>query len=243
MLTQAISPTESDQSSSEMVKIIDLWKIYRSGATEFAALRGITTSILRGEFVSVVGPSGSGKSTLLNLIGALDRPTRGEIFLDGTKLSELKENKLAELRGKKMGFIFQSYNLVPYLSAIENVELPFAILGVSSSERREKAMNILRMVGLENNANKKPNMLSGGEGQRVAISRALANNPSIILADEPTGNLDSKSAQNVVSILKQFNEERNMTILMVTHNLEIANFSTRIIYMRDGIIERDVKRE
>jgi putative ABC transport system ATP-binding protein len=242
MLTSAQEKAiqKNDQSSDYIVKILDLWKTYKLGTVEYPALRGVNLSIERGKFVSVVGPSGSGKSTLLTLIGALDRPTRGEILLDGTKISDFNGNQLAELRGKKIGFVFQSYNLVPYLTAIGNIELSFAILDVPVSERREKALDILKMLNMEDKADKKPNMLSGGEQQRIAIARSLANDPSIILADEPTGNLDTKSSENVISILKKFNVDRKVTILMVTHNPELANYTDRIIYMRDGTIERDV---
>ena len=240
MSSQEKSAQQDNQSSDYIVKILDLWKTYQLGTVEYTALRGVTVSIERGKFVAVVGPSGSGKSTLLNLIGALDRPTRGEILLDGTKISDLNANQLAELRGKKIGFIFQSYNLVPYLTAIGNIELSFAILDTPNSERREKALNILKMLNMEDKADKKPIMLSGGEQQRIAIARSLANDPSIILSDEPTGYLETKSSENVVSILKKFNVERKVTILMVTHNPEIANYSDRIIHMRDGEIERDI---
>lgn len=228
--------------SSEIVRTEDLWKVYGIGSLEYVALRGVTLSVSKGEFISVVGPSGSGKTTLLNLIGTLDRPTKGEILIDGISTSRLKGNQLAQLRNKKIGFVFQSYNLIPYLSAVENVELPLMALGTSASERRQKAKQLLAELGVADMANKKPRELSGGEQQRVAIARALVNDPSIILADEPTGNLDSKSALTVASVLKALSKERNVTVLMVTHNMEVAKYSERIVYLRDGAVEREVRQ-
>lgn len=228
--------------SDEIVRTEDLWKVYGIGFLEYVALRGVTLSVSKGEFVSVVGPSGSGKTTFLNLIGTLDRPTKGEILIDGMPTSKLKGNQLAQLRNKKLGFVFQFYNLIPYLSAIENVELPLMALGISTSERREKSRELLAELSVADMANKKPRELSGGEQQRVAIARALVNDPSIILADEPTGNLDSKSALTVASVLKNLSKERNVTVLMVTHNMEIAKYCDRIIYLRDGAIEREVRQ-
>jgi len=231
----------ASKESNVIVQTDGLWKIYQTGPIEYVALRDCTLSITRGEFVSIVGPSGSGKTTFLNLVGTLDRPTKGEILIDGIKTSKLSGDQLAHLRNEKIGFVFQFYNLVPYLSAVENVELPLAVLGVSASKRREKAIGILKYLGLENMMHKKPRELSGGEQQRVAMARALVNDPPLILADEPTGNLDSKSAQTVVSLLKSLSDERNVTVIMVTHNMEIANFSHRIIYLRDGSIEKEAK--
>ena len=190
--------------------------------------------------VAVVGPSGSGKSTLLNLIGALDRPTKGQVFIDGVDISRLKSKELAELRNKKIGFVFQMFNLIPYMNALENVELPMMASGVPTKERRKRAMQLLEAVGLASRAYNKPSELSGGEQQRVAIARALANSPSIVLADEPTGNLDSKSAWEVVNLLKRINEEKSVTIIVITHNLEITTVCDRVVYLRDGIIEKEV---
>jgi putative ABC transport system ATP-binding protein len=227
--------------SNIIVQTEDLWKTYQTDSIGYTALSGLTLSIPRGEFVSIVGPSGSGKTTFLNLVGTLDRPTKGEILIDGVKTSKLNGDQLARLRNEKIGFVFQFFNLIPYLSAVENVELPLTALDVPSSKRREKATGILKQLGVELMANKKPRELSGGEQQRVAMARALANDPPLVLADEPTGNLDSKSAQVVVSLLKNLSEERNVTVIMVTHNMEIANLSHRIIYLRDGAIEKEAK--
>jgi len=224
----------------ETVKTNNLWKVYRMGLVEYAALSGVSISINRGEFVSIVGPSGSGKTTLLNLIGTLDTPTQGEVFLNGTRTSNLKSNQLAVLRNSSLGFIFQSYNLIPYLNAKENVELPLIALNVPTSRRREKAVTILSQLNMADKVDKKPRELSGGEQQRVAIARALVNDPSLILADEPTGNLDSKTSAVVASLLKTISTERNVTIVMVTHNMEITKYSSRIIYLRDGKVEREV---
>lgn len=229
-----------DSITNETVRTQDIWKVYQMGSITYTALGGVTISISRGEFVSIVGPSGSGKTTLLNLIGTLDSPTKGEVFLNGTRTSKLKGNQLAVIRNSSLGFIFQSYNLIPYLNARENVELPLVALNVASSKRKEKAEDLLSRLGMADMTNKKPRELSGGEQQRVAIARALVNDPSLILADEPTGNLDSKTSQVVASLLKTIGIERNVTIVMVTHNMEITKYSSRIIYLRDGTIEREV---
>lgn len=224
----------------EIVKAVDLWKVYKLGKVEYAALRGVNLSIGRGEMVAIVGPSGSGKSTLLNLMGALDRPTRGHIYLDGVELSSLGGSELAEIRNKKIGFVFQTFNLVPYMNALENVELPMVASGLPARRRREEATRLLEAVGLADRLFNKPSELSGGEQQRVAIARALANSPSIVLADEPTGNLDSKSTRDVVNLLKKINEEKEVTIIIVTHNLEVASACDRIVYLRDGAVEKEV---
>jgi len=225
----------------EAVKVLDLWKVYRVGPIEYVALRGVTLTIPRGEFTAVVGPSGSGKTTFLNLLGALDRPTRGEVLLDGVPLSRLKDNELAALRNRKVGFIFQSYNLVPYLTASENVQLPMLAANIPPGRRREKADTLLAQLGLGDKLDKKPNELSGGEQQRVAIARALVNDPTLILADEPTGNIDSVSAHAVASLLRDITRQRGVTTVMVTHNMEITKYCDRIVYLRDGAIEREVR--
>jgi putative ABC transport system ATP-binding protein len=223
------------------VRTEGLGKVYRRGAIEYEALKDVTITIKRGELVSIVGPSGSGKTTLLNLIGTLDRPTTGEVYINGVPTSKLNGKELATLRGKTVGFIFQSYNLIPYLNAIENVGLPLITLNVPNAKRREKAGMLLAELGLAEKADKKPNELSGGEQQRVAIARALVNSPSLILADEPTGNLDSKTAKDVASLLKGISEKEKVTIIMVTHNLEITGVSDRIIYLRDGSVEKEIE--
>jgi putative ABC transport system ATP-binding protein len=229
-------------SSAPMVELKDVWKIYRLGSIEYPALRGVSLSINRGSFVSIVGPSGSGKTTMLHLIGALDKPSRGEIYVNGIPISRLSENRLAEFRNKTIGFVFQQYNLIPYLSAIENVEMPMMVSGVSLAERRKRAKWLLEQLGLGDKIWKRPSELSGGEQQRVAIARALANNPKLILADEPTGNLDSRNARIVVDLLKRINSEMGVTIVVVTHNMEVAAETERIIYLRDGIIVKEEVR-
>lgn len=222
-----------------VVKTENLWKIYKSGQIEYPAVKGISIKISRGEFVAIVGPSGSGKTTLLNLIGTLDTITRGEVYLNGTPVSKMKGDQLANFRNRTLGFVFQTYNLVPYLNVLENVELPLIASNISRSRRHEKAKKILGQLGLGDKLNKMPNELSGGEQQRVAIARALVNDPSLILADEPTGNLDSKTAQVVASILKNVCDS-GVTVIMVTHNLEITKLCSRIIYLRDGVLEKEV---
>ncbi len=223
----------------QMLEIIDLWKIYRSRAFEYPALRGISLKVETGEFLAVVGPSGSGKTTLLNLVGALDFPTRGEILLDGVSYGSVGKGGLVELRRKKIGFVFQTYNLLSQLTTLENVELPLIAQGISPKMRHERVMRLLERLGLAEKANKKPWELSGGEQQRVAIARALVNDPALILADEPTGNLDSKNAVAVASLLREVNEVDGKTIVLVTHNMEIARYADRIVYLRDGMIERE----
>jgi putative ABC transport system ATP-binding protein len=225
-----------------MVELRDVWKIYRLGSIEYPALRGVSLSINRGSFVSIVGPSGSGKTTMLHLIGALDKPSRGEIYVNGIPISRLSENKLAEFRNKTIGFVFQQYNLIPYLSAIENVEMPMMVSGVSLAERRKRAKWLLEQLGLGDKIWKRPSELSGGEQQRVAIARALANNPKLILADEPTGNLDSRNARIVVDLLKRINSEMGVTIVVVTHNMEVAAETEKIIYLRDGVVVKEEVR-
>lgn len=217
-----------------------VWKVYRTGVLEYTALKDVSISVRRGEFISVVGPSGSGKTTFLNLVGTLDTPSKGEILLDGVPTSRLGASELARLRNKTLGFVFQSYNLISHLDAAQNVELPLIATGIPSSERKAAAASLLGQLGLSEKTDKRPRELSGGEQQRVVIARALVNNPSIILADEPTGNLDSKSAHAVVEILKKISEERSVTVIMVTHNMEMAAFSNRIIYLRDGEVEKEV---
>jgi putative ABC transport system ATP-binding protein len=222
------------------IETVDLLKTYVTGAVEYPALRGVNLRVARGEYVAIVGPSGSGKTTLLNLIGALDKPTKGEVYIDGIPISKLDHNQLAELRGKKIGFVFQTYNLIPYLNVLGNVELPMISLNTPPRIRRGKALKILETLGLADKAYIKPNELSGGEQQRVAIARALVNNPAIVLADEPTGNLDSKTALNVVETFNKLNTENGVTVVLVTHNLEITKFCHRIVYLRDGSIVKEV---
>jgi putative ABC transport system ATP-binding protein len=222
------------------IETVDLLKTYVTGTVEYPALRGVNLRVARGEYIAIVGPSGSGKTTLLNLIGALDKPTRGEVYIDGIPISKLDHNQLAELRGRKIGFVFQTYNLIPYLNVLGNVELPMISLNTPPRIRRRRALEILETLGLADKAYKKPNELSGGEQQRIAIARALVNNPAIVLADEPTGNLDSKAALNVVETFNKLNTENGVTVVLVTHNLEITKFCHRIVYLRDGSIVKEV---
>lgn len=219
----------------------DLWKTYPMGRLEYTALQGVNLKARSGEFIAIVGPSGSGKSTLLNLIGALDRPSRGNVWIDGIDISSLDDNKLAELRNRKIGFIFQTFNLLLYMSASDNVEVPLIASGLSPQERTARSYELLAMVGLKGFERNKPTMLSGGQQQRVAIARALANRPPILLADEPTGNLDSKSAAEVMEILRKLNSG-GATVIMVTHNMELTKFCHRIWYMLDGRMEKEVVR-
>ncbi|MEM4007515.1 MAG: ABC transporter ATP-binding protein [Nitrososphaerota archaeon] len=223
---------------SFLIELIDVKKVYLSDGIPTEALRGVSLKISRGEFIAIVGPSGSGKSTLLHLIGGLDRPTSGRVLIGGVDINKLSDDKLAELRNEKIGFVFQFYNLVPYLPVLKNVELPLIVKGVSSQERKERVLRLLEEVGLKDKAYTRPTRLSGGEQQRVAIARALINNPEILLADEPTGNLDSKNSVMIAELFKRLNE-KGRTIVMVTHNLEIASYAKRILYIRDGLIEKE----
>ena len=213
------------------------------GDIEVHALRGVSLEIHRGEYVAIMGPSGSGKSTMMNIIGCLDRPTRGQYFLEGIDVSTVDKAGLADIRNKKVGFVFQSFNLVPRTSAIENVELPLIYAGVGSGERLRRARAALAEVGLADRERNMPNQLSGGQQQRVALARALVNNPSIILADEPTGALDTRTSVEVMEIFQRLNSERSLTIVIVTHEPDIAQYAKRIIQFRDGRIHRDIAVE
>lgn len=219
-----------------VIELKNIRKIYRTGEIEVNALKNINLKIKKGEFVAIMGPSGSGKSTLLHIIGVLDRPTSGNIYLDGVNTSNLNESQLARLRGKKIGFIFQFFNLYPTLNARENVELPMLILERSLKDRKAKSLKLIRTVGLEKRTEHFPFQLSGGERQRVAICRALANDPPLLLADEPTGNLDSKTGSEIMKFLNRLQEKENITIVMVTHEPNIAKYAERIIRLKDGEI-------
>lgn len=222
-----------------MIQLKNAQKVYPMGEVNVPALRGIDLTIQPGEFVAIMGPSGSGKSTLMHLLGCLDIPTDGVVQLDGYDVAKLDEDTLAQIRGKKIGFVFQTFNLISTLTALENVELPLFFQGVSRTERRARALELLSKVGLEGRAHHKPAQLSGGERQRVAIARALANDPEIILADEPTGNLDSESGEAILEFLKQLNHE-GKTIILVTHNPEAAAYAQRIIRIKDGRLVEEI---
>lgn len=228
-------------SSKYAVELIDVRKDYWLGKIRVSALRGVDLKVSNGDFISIVGPSGSGKTTLLNIIGLLDRPTEGEIYINGLDVSKLNENERAKIRLKYIGFTFQMFHLIPWLTALQNVEIPLILAGMPRKLRIKRAIECLRAVGLEDRVNHRPSELSGGEQQRVSIARAIANNPKIILADEPTGNLDSKTGSSIVELLRKLNRNLGTTVIIVTHNLEVARSTNRILHLRDGIIVGEEK--
>lgn len=227
-----------EQVSEFVVRTRDVHKIYLMGKVEVHALRGITLDIKRGEYISIMGPSGSGKSTLFNMIGGLDKPTSGSVYINEVDLAQLDAYELAWLRCRTIGYIFQTFNLIPVMTALENVMLPMIFAGVPEDERRDRAMELLKRVGLAERWNHKPFELSGGQQQRVAIARALANDPAIILADEPTGNLDLKTGKEIIELLKELNQEKGVTVISATHDLKMIDVSDRVIWIRDGQIAR-----
>ena len=229
---------EEKENREPLIELKDIYKVYQMGDEEVRANDGITLTIYKGEFVAIVGKSGSGKSTLMNIIGALDVPTEGEYHLGGEDVSDMTDDELAEIRNKMIGFIFQQYNLLPKLDLLENVELPLLYAGVGASERRERAMAALEKVGLKEKYKNMPSQLSGGQQQRISIARALAGDPSLILADEPTGALDSRTSRDVLNFLKQLNDEGN-TIVMITHDSSIAMEAKRVVRIHDGKINFD----
>jgi putative ABC transport system ATP-binding protein len=236
-------PLRGDLSQGErqdvVIRLERIHKTYHMGDIEVHALRGVSLEITRGEFVAIMGPSGSGKSTMMNIIGCLDHPTRGQYFLEGADVSKVDKAGLADIRNKSIGFVFQSFNLVPRTSAAENVELPLIYAGVAAAERTRRARAALAEVGLADRERNMPNQLSGGQQQRVALARSLVNNPALILADEPTGALDTRTSVEVMEIFQRLNRERSLTVILVTHEPDIAQYANRIIQFRDGRIRRD----
>lgn len=220
-----------------MIKMTNIIKEYQTGAIKFKALKGVDLHIKQGEYVSIVGPSGSGKSTMMNIIGCLDIQTSGDFLLDGHEIAKMTSNQLADIRNKKIGFVFQAFNLLPYATAYENVEVPLLFAKANSKKRKERVVELLHRVGLGEKLDNKPTEMSGGEMQRVAIARALANDPAIILADEPTGNLDSASGGAIVKIFDELHE-MGKTVVMITHDMSLANKTERIIRLKDGLLER-----
>ncbi len=223
--------------ASIVIELRDVWKTYQMGQIEVHALRGLTLKIKKGDFVAIQGPSGSGKSTAMNLIGCLDVPTKGKVFLEGQDIAKLSESDLAQIRGRKIGFVFQQFNLIHTLSAVENVALPMLFQDFSAEERNERAHFLLEQIGLGDRVGHRPNELSGGEQQRVAIARALANDPEVVLADEPTGNLDSKTGMEIMDLLLKLHKKEHKTLIVVTHDSKVAGFADRVESLRDGRIE------
>ncbi len=232
---------DKKEKRKNLIVLKDVWKIYTMGKVEVAALKGLNFSVREGEFVAIMGPSGSGKSTAVNMIGCLDVPTRGSIFLGGMDISHMTESTLAQIRGKKIGFIFQQFNLINSLTALENVMLPMTFQNVPREKRVRRATELLKMVELGERLNHKPTELSGGQQQRVAIARALANDPDVILADEPTGNLDSRTGILVMSFLKKLHTDHKKTIILVTHDESLTRYAERVEYLKDGKIVKSIK--
>jgi putative ABC transport system ATP-binding protein len=225
-----------------IIELRNVWTKYRMGETDLAALKGISLRIDKGDFLAILGPSGSGKSTMMNLVGCLDTATEGEILLDGVNIETMGESNLAQIRGQKIGFVFQQFNLIPTLTTLENVMLPLEFQDTDDSAAKRKAMELLKMVGLEDRMQHLPTQLSGGQMQRVAIARSLVVDPEIILADEPTGNLDSKTGEFIIEFLTKIHKKDGKTIIMVTHDVHLARYADRIVYLKDGQVEKIEQR-
>ncbi len=231
------------QASDNVVRTKDVRKVYTMGKVKVEALRGVTLEIRTGEYISIMGPSGSGKSTFFNMIGGLDKPSSGKVYIEEVDVAQLDAYELAWLRCRKIGYIFQTFNIIPVMTALENVTLPMTFAGLTSDESRDKGMELLKKVGLAERAKHKPFELSGGQQQRVAIARAMANDPAIILADEPTGNLDLATGKEIIDLLRHLNQEKGVTIITATHDMKMLAASDRVVWIRDGVIDRIEKRE
>jgi len=243
-MTTTLPTTSSPAVIAEhTVRTLDVTRVYKMGTEEVHALRGVTISIARGEYISIMGPSGSGKSTLFNMIGGLDKPTSGKVYIDEVDIAQLDSYELAWMRCRKIGYIFQTFNLIPVMTALENVKLPMVFAGMKDADAQDKAADILKRVELGHRMFNKPSEMSGGQQQRVAIARAFANDPAIILADEPTGNLDLNTGTLIIELLRQLNKERGVTIISATHDYKMLKVSDRIIWIRDGRVDKIQKRE
>ncbi len=234
---------DNAQDRQTIVRTKDVKRIYQMGNEKVEALRGITIEIYSGEYISIMGPSGSGKSTFFNMVGGLDKPTEGKVYIDEVDVAQLDAYELAWLRCRKIGYIFQTFNLIPVMTALENVTLPMTFAGLSSDEARDKGAELLTRVGLGDRLQHRPFEMSGGQQQRVAVARAMANSPAIILADEPTGNLDLSTGREIIELLREMNQEQGVTIISATHDMKMLNVSDRVVWIRDGAVERIERRE
>jgi putative ABC transport system ATP-binding protein len=240
---QAVAQGQHETEIQNIVRTRGVKRVYKMGKLEVEALRGIDIEVQRGEYISIMGPSGSGKSTLFNMIGALDKPTEGKVYIDEVDVAQLDAYELAWLRCRKIGYIFQTFNLIPVMTALENVTLPMIFAGLATDEAIDKGVELLETVGLGGRVQHKPLELSGGQQQRVAVARALANDPAIVLADEPTGNLDRKTGREIIELLRQLNTEKQVTIISATHDLKMLDVSDRILWVQDGLVAKNQRRE